>query len=140
MLLKIKETRLRFQLPRPTVLALATLALSVLAAGPAAANPRSLPFTYPYATLPCGGFEMEQYIDAIPLQVTRTLPGGGSEKVTTLAFQLQTEFELGLTDRLQLGAYLVFRPTCRGERPRPRLQGQQAAPALPLRRGRPVAG
>ena len=85
-------------------IALATLALVGLAASPARANPRALPFTYPYATLPCGGFEMEQYIDAIPLQVTRTLPGGGTEKVTTLAFELQTEFELGLTDRLELGA------------------------------------
>ena len=110
---------MRVQLPRPTAFALglATLALLGLTASRASANPRALPFTDPYATLPCGGFEMEQYIDAIPLQVTRPTASGGTEKVTTLAFELQTEFELGLTDRLELGAYLVFDQPAAAERP-----------------------
>ena len=39
---------------------LAALTLSAL---PAMANPRALPFTYPYETLSAGGIEIEQFVE-----------------------------------------------------------------------------
>ena len=85
----------------------ASLALTPLvAARPAAANPRPLPFTYPYQTLPEGEAELEQYLDVSPL---RTVADGGlpGSKQWELGYYAQTELEYGITDRLELGLYLV---------------------------------
>lgn len=71
----------------------------------AAANPRPLPYTYPYETLPAEEAEIEQYVDLTPLRVAD--PAGGAP-IWDQQYQLQTEFEYGITDRLELGLYLVF--------------------------------
>src|SRR4051794_3570351 len=88
-----------------SLVAAAGLALgSVVAPRTALANPRPLPFTYPYETLPEGEAEIEQYVDATPL---RALDEGGA-RIWEPRYVLQTEYEYGITDRLELGLYLVF--------------------------------
>jgi hypothetical protein len=77
----------------------------VAAARPAAANPRPLPFTYPYETLPAEEAEIEQYVDLTPARVLDT---DGVSTTWDQQYRLQTEFEYGITDRLELGLYLVF--------------------------------
>jgi hypothetical protein len=72
------------------------------------ATPQPLPFTYVYETLPEGDLEVEQYVDLTPLRVTDAF-SGAHEYV--LASQFQTEFEYGITDRLELGLYATLAPT-----------------------------
>ena len=85
----------------------ATALLSwLLAARTASATPQPLPFTYVYETLPKGSLELEQYADYTPIRVQNT--GGGS--FIYGASQFQTEFEYGITNRLELGVYLTFAP------------------------------
>lgn len=91
------------------VSAVLLLLLVVVPAAPAAATPRSLPFTYPYQTLPAGATELEQYVDVVPTRVTRERTDGTLEGVMGMRYQLQTEFEYGITDRLEAAFYLVFR-------------------------------
>jgi hypothetical protein len=94
-------------LERSLVFAAAVAATVGLASG-ARANPRPLPFTYQVETLSKGSAEMEQYIDFVPL---RALPGsGGMNPTWYLGTQFTTEFEIGLTDRLELGLYLTYVP------------------------------
>jgi hypothetical protein len=90
---------------RTSLILLGCGATVVAASHPASANPRPLPYTYPYETLPAEGAEIEQYVDLTPLRVAD--PGGGAP-IWDQAYQLQTEFEYGITDRLELGLYLVF--------------------------------
>jgi hypothetical protein len=78
-----------------------------LVAGSAAANPKPLPFTYPYPTLPAGETEVEQYADFTP---TRALSASTGKPATVGLFLFQTEFEHGITDRLELGLYLQLAP------------------------------
>jgi hypothetical protein len=73
----------------------------------ARANPRPLPYTYIYETLPAGEAEVELYADLVPL---RLLDAAGTP-TWYLASQFQTEIEYGLTDRLELGLYLDLAPT-----------------------------
>jgi hypothetical protein len=77
----------------------------------AGANPRPLPFTYTTQTTAEGEAEIEQYADLSPVQARRAaeLPAD-RKKVTILASQFQTEFEYGITDRLELGLYFVLAP------------------------------
>jgi hypothetical protein len=70
----------------------------------ARANPHPLPFTYPSATLPNGLSEIEQYIDVTPV---KSFDGVGNTRTAQLG-TLVTELEYGLTDRLELGIYLVL--------------------------------
>jgi hypothetical protein len=84
---------------------LATLGLLWVPAT-AGATPQPLPFTYLYETLPKGSLEVEQYADYTPLKV---LDANGNP-VTYGASQLQTEFEYGISDRLELGLYVTFAP------------------------------
>jgi hypothetical protein len=80
---------------------------AALSPGRAAANPRPLPFTYPWETLSQGEAEVEQYVDVVPL---RALDGSGDGRAMTVIeprYELQTEIEYGITDRLELGLYLV---------------------------------
>jgi hypothetical protein len=71
------------------------------------ANPRPLPFTYTTDTLPAGEVEIEQYVDMTPL---RALSPISSMEETYLASAFQTEIEIGLLDRLELGLYLTYVP------------------------------
>lgn len=83
-----------------------TLLFPLLSPRTALANPRPLPFTYPWETLSQGEAEIEQYVDVVPLRVLEG--GAGSTKtVVEPRFELQTEVEYGVTDRLELGLYLV---------------------------------
>lgn len=85
-----------------------------LAALPAAANPRPLPFTYPSEMLQQGGFEVEQFADLTPVPAVTagaTAPCNGASGIncsTILESTLITELEYGLTDQLELGLYFQF--------------------------------
>jgi hypothetical protein len=82
----------------------ATLSLSAL---PARANPRPLPFTYPHEQLAEGATELEQFVDFTPVRATSVETGNP----TWFGFtQFQTEFEHGITDRLELGLYFTYLP------------------------------
>jgi hypothetical protein len=75
----------------------------------AGATPQPLPFTYVYETLPKGSLEVEQYADFTPIRVQSS--AGGNQSVLYGATQLQTEFEYGISDRLELGLYVTFAPS-----------------------------
>jgi hypothetical protein len=85
------------------VLAAATL-LSALAS----ANPRPLPFTYPHEQLAEGATELEQFVDFTTARA-QAIPSG--DPATYGLFQFQTEFEHGLSDRLELGLYVTYAPS-----------------------------
>src|SRR4051794_5607646 len=76
----------------------------LLASVAASANPRPLAMTYPFETLPKGSTEVEQIVDLTPVKAFDT---SGAEQ-TILRSILTTEFEHGLTDRLELGLYFQF--------------------------------
>jgi len=82
------------------------LALLIVATS-AHANPRALPFTYTTDTLAAGNAELEQYVDLIPL---RAISPTTTQETTYLASAFQTELEIGLADRLELGLYATFVP------------------------------
>jgi len=88
--------------------AIVALALSFGIARSAAANPRVLPFSYPYETLTKGTFEMEQFVDATPSVALSTSTG---QPASLLLFNFTTEFEYGITDRLELGLYFQIAPS-----------------------------
>jgi len=107
-----------------SVRALAFAAALALSAGvqPASATPRPLPFSYPHATLFEGETELEQYVDLIPVRVARE-DDDGTRAVTSVRSELVTEFEYGITDRLELGLYLEFRQSASANTPAMRFQG-----------------
>ncbi|HEU0033099.1 MAG TPA: hypothetical protein VFQ53_20845 [Kofleriaceae bacterium] len=84
------------------------IACLVLAASSAHANPRPLPFSYPYETLLADKLEIEQYVDLVPVRVARENPDGTLEGVWALRSELQTEIEYGLTDKIEVGWYFAF--------------------------------
>jgi hypothetical protein len=86
------------------------LSLSLLVAPAlAAASPRTLPFTYPYDTLPEGAAEVEIYADQTPLRVFADEAGDPAKgKLWEPSYRLQTELEYGVTNRWELGFYQVF--------------------------------
>ena len=94
----------------------------VLSSTPAPATPRAQPFSYPHATLFKGELELEQFVDLIPMRVPRE-DADGTRAVTALRSELQTEFEYGLSDQLELGFYLVFRQGASATTPALRFQG-----------------
>lgn len=85
----------------------AVLLFGLGAPGVALANPRALPFTYPYATLPKGSVEVEAYVDLDPVRALSTSTGASTFFV---ASQLQAEFEVGLSDHVELGLYATTVP------------------------------
>src|SRR5260370_122687 len=90
------------------------LTLTMLLPIRAWATPRELPFTYPVETLPQGSLELEMYGDMTPLRVyanpsdPRHPPDLSQGRLWEPAYQLQNEFEYGLTDSVELGFYQVF--------------------------------
>jgi hypothetical protein len=93
---------------RITTISIAAGAFAVgVAPAVAWATPQPLPFTYVYETLPEGDMEVEQYVDLTPVKV---LASTGTPQYL-LASQFQTEFEYGISDRLELGLYATFQPT-----------------------------
>jgi hypothetical protein len=93
---------------RPRLLAVASAAGLFLVVAAASATPRPLPFTYNYETLGEGELEVEQYADLTPVKVISSSTSGSS---WLLASQFQTEFEYGITNRLELGLYMTLAPT-----------------------------
>ena len=96
------------------------LAVAMPAAGHA--NPRPLPFSYPYQTLPRDKFEVEQYVDLVLVRVARE-NDAGTEAVTSVRSILQTELEFGLTSRLEVGWYFAFRQGATAGTPALRFEG-----------------
>jgi hypothetical protein len=72
------------------------------------ATPRPLPFTYPNETLPEGALELELYTDVNPLRVPAASGDATKGNIWSPEYTLQSEFEYGLTDRVELGFYQVF--------------------------------
>jgi hypothetical protein len=109
----------------PLLLLVTATAIAVVAAAPspAAANPRTLPFTYGTATQSTGDLEIEQFVDMIGVRLERELPDGSAESTVVPRFQLQTELELGITDCLEYGLYLAFRQGATVDTPALRFQG-----------------
>jgi hypothetical protein len=93
---------------RARLLAAAVAAGSLLASGTATANPRPLPFTYPYETLADGAVEAELYTDMTPLRVQADPADASKGRLWEPYYKLQTELEFGLSDRWELGLYQVF--------------------------------
>ncbi len=92
---------------RLALLSAAAVLVSWGSAETARATPAPLPFTYIYETLPSGDSEVELYTDLTPLRLMDANAG----RALYLVPQFQAEFEFGLTDRLELGLYLVLVPT-----------------------------
>jgi hypothetical protein len=87
----------------------ATLAVvGVIMPRVASANPRPLPFTYPYETLADGALEVELYADTTPLRVAADPADASRGRLWEPYYMLQTELEYGLSDRWELGLYQVF--------------------------------
>jgi hypothetical protein len=85
----------------------AAVIVIMLWAGEVHANPRALPFTYTTDTLLEGQVELEQYVDMTSL---RAISPATTNEETYLASAFQTEIEIGLRDRLELGLYFTFVP------------------------------
>ena len=93
---------------RPFLFPCAFAALTLLPR-PASATPRALPFTYTSDSLGEGELEVEQYVDMTPVKAITADSGPAGE--TYLAVQLQTEFEYGITNALELGLYVAVVPS-----------------------------
>ncbi len=105
---------------KPTLAAsLVGLTLSAVAA----ANPHPLPFSYPYQTLAKGKIEIEEIADLIPMRVSRERLDGTRDAITAVRSELQTELEIGITDRLELGLYFDFKQGASAETPAMRFGG-----------------
>jgi hypothetical protein len=79
----------------------------LLCAGTASANPRALPFTYQHEQIASGAAELEQYVDLTP---SRARDSSSGSPLWYGLSQFATEFEYGLTDRLELGLYVTYAP------------------------------
>jgi hypothetical protein len=102
---------LRRRTPPVTAFAAAALVASSLFTNAAHATPRPLPFTYTTETLGKGEFEVEQFADLTPVV---GLNFSNDNPTKYVGAQFQTEFEYGITDRLELGLYVVYVPTPAG--------------------------
>jgi hypothetical protein len=96
--------------PRRVAAFVATVLAANVAVHPARATPRPLPFTYTTETLGKGELEVEQYAD---VATVKAIDANGNPTWYG-ATQFQTEFEYGITDRLELGLYVVYVPTPAG--------------------------
>jgi len=87
------------------------------------ANPHPLPYSYPYQTLPKGRVEVEEIADLVPMRVAREKEDGTRDAVTAVRSQLQTELELGVSDRLELALYFSFHQSATADTPAMRFDG-----------------
>lgn len=104
-------------------LALAAGLLWATLPGISAANPHPLPYSYPYQTLPKGRVEVEEIVDLVPMRVAREKEDGTRDAVTAVRSRLQTEIEIGLLDRLELGLYFSFQQGATADTPAMRFDG-----------------
>lgn len=72
------------------------------------ANPRPLPFTYQHEQLATGESEVEQFVNLTP---TKAQDVSSGKAVWYGLTEFITEFETGITDRLELGLYVTLVPT-----------------------------
>jgi hypothetical protein len=86
----------------------AVFALGSLAASNANATPRTLPFTYPYETLPEGSAEIEQFVDMTWVKIPHSTDPTDTRTSYGPGFVHNTEFEYGVTDHLEVAAYLTW--------------------------------
>lgn len=91
-----------------TIFKIVVVALASLPAI-ATANPRALPFTYTTDTLGAGQVEIEQFVDLSPRKALTAGSSTSGEWFLPSAFQ--TEIEIGLAERLELGLYMTFVPS-----------------------------
>ncbi len=91
----------------------------------ALANPHPLPFSYPYQTLPKGRIEVEEIADLVPMRVSREKEDGTRDAVMSLRSRLQTELEIGITDRLELALYFQFQQGATADTPAMRFDGMK---------------
>jgi hypothetical protein len=104
-------------LRRYTNASFGALLVALTHATAASANPRPLPFTYPHEQLVTGATELEQFVDFTTAKATDDTSGKDAQYGM---FQFQTEFEHGITDRLELGLYVMYAPSApRGFRDTP---------------------
>lgn len=75
----------------------------------AGADRRVFGFTYPYQTLPQGGFEIEHYLDAGLDRFDDPSTDTVVEDSYRVDWRHQLEFEYGITDHLDFGFYNVLR-------------------------------
>jgi hypothetical protein len=73
--------------------------------------------------LPKGKVEVEEIADLIPMRVAREKADGTRDAVTALRSVLQTELELGITDRLELALYFSFHQSASAGTPAMRFDG-----------------
>lgn len=92
---------------KSVLIALAAGAVVAASSSVSHANPRALPFTYTTDTLPVGGVEIEQYVDAVPLRAVST---SSAKPEWYLPTAFTTELEIGIAERLELGLYMTFVP------------------------------
>lgn len=111
--------KLRFPFALSLGFGCATLALSAAAF----ANPHPLPYSYPYQTLPKGKVEVEEIADLVPMRVAREKLDGTRDAVTAVRSELQTELEIGVTSRLELGLYFDFKQGATADTPAMRFGG-----------------
>jgi len=92
-----------------TIVAMLAITGAVLGARTAMANPRPLPFTYPYETLNEGATEVELYGDMTPNRVLADEGGDPAKgRLYEPRYQLQMELEHGITDHTEIGFYYVM--------------------------------
>jgi hypothetical protein len=91
----------------PAMKTFVVVLLALVVSATSHANPRALPFTYTTDTLPKGSVELEQHVD---LALLRAVSSSSSNVEWYLPGAFQTEIEIGLTDRLELGLYMTFVP------------------------------
>jgi hypothetical protein len=93
----------------PILLRVAALSLAAVLGSSvsASANPRPLPFTYQHEQLASGESEIEQFVDLTP---TRAKDGTTGKPTWYGLTEFTTEYETGLTDRLELGLYVTLVP------------------------------
>jgi hypothetical protein len=89
---------------------------------PSLGNPRPLPFTYQHEQLGAGESELEQFVDLSP---TRASDGATGEHVWYGMTTFTTEFETGISDRLELGLYLTLVPVPSADRYRQTPSGME---------------
>ena len=87
--------------------ALAFVVITLIAAE-AMGDRRIFARSYPYMTLPAGGFEIEHYLD-VGLKRVDDPDTKRIESKFMPSWTTQVEFEYGITDRLDFGFYSVFR-------------------------------
>jgi len=96
------------RLPRTLLFGPSALLAALTLVPAARANPRPLPFTYQHEQLGKGEAELEQFVDFSPTRA-QAIPSGDLAWYGLTSFT--TEFETGITDRLELGLYVTLAPS-----------------------------